>query len=106
MHSIRLVRTGLWLDTSVDFYRCSGAHVAVFFLALKYMLRASSFTTPQNRLWLGLSTLLLMCVTASLVLQVRWSWDVERMVDDSGSGFNIARITLSVCCSVPVCTVE
>jgi len=106
VRSIRLVHPGLWLNTSADSCRRSGAHVAVFLVALKYMCHTSSLSTPQNRLWLALSTLLLACVTASLVLQVRWSWDVERMVEGSGSAFNIARVTLSVCCSVPVRTVE
>ncbi|KAF9652721.1 hypothetical protein BDM02DRAFT_3183406 [Thelephora ganbajun] len=71
-----------------------GAHVAVYLVAMKYIVRTSSIRTRQNRLWLGLSTILLMCTTASLALQVRWSWDVERMLKGSDSAFNIARVTL------------
>lgn len=106
VYGIRLVHPGLQSNTSVESCRRSGAHVAVFSVALKYVCRTSSLSAPQNRLWLALSTLLLACVTASLVLQIRWSWNVERMVEGSDSAFNIARVTLSVCRSVPMCTVE
>lgn len=47
-----------------------------------------------------------MCATTSLALQVCWSWDVERMLDGSGSAFNIARAMLLVCRSVHVRSIE
>jgi hypothetical protein len=66
------------------------------------MFHTSSVLTPQNRLWLILTTLLLANATTNLVLQVRWSWDVEQILDGSGSAFNLARATLFVCRSIPV----
>ena len=70
------------------------------------MIRTSSLLIPQNRVWLGLSALLLMCATASLALQVRWSWNVERMLWGSDASFNIARVALLVCHLAPVRSIE
>lgn len=102
LHSIRFALFDFSVNTCVDSYRCSGAHVAIYFAAMKYIFHASLLLTPQNRRWLILSTLLLLNATASLALQIPWSRDVERMIEGSTSAFNLSRIILSVSCSVPV----
>ena len=102
MHSIRFVLPVVRANTSVDSHRSSGAHAALYFVAMKYMFHTSSLMTPQNRLWLILSTFLLINATTNLALQVRWSWNVDRMLEGPDSAFNLARLTLSVCRSALV----
>ena len=102
MHNIRFVRPNLWSNTSVDSCRGSGVHVAVLLVTREYLIRTSMLSTPRNRLWWTLSMLLFVCVTVSLALQVCWSMGVERILEGSGSGLNVARVLLLVCRSVPV----
>lgn len=74
--------------------RCSGTHVAVYFVAIKYMSHTSSLLTPQNRLWLILSAVLFVSATAGEALQIRWSWDAEWRLGASAPPANLARVVL------------
>lgn len=104
VHDIRLVSPRLRVNSDADSHRCSGAHVAVYLVAIKYMFHTSSLLTPQNRLWLILSTVLLLSATASEALQIRWSWSAEWRLGDPGPPANLARIVLSVQHSVSACS--